>query len=120
MRKKGLEPILDQETKVLIMGSLPSDKSISAGKYYANPMNDFWKLIDSALSEEVSLMDYSSRVATLRKHSIGLWDILKYASRKGSIDERIQNEKLNDFSILRKKSPKLKLIALNGKKAGEY
>ena len=43
MRKSGLTPVIDDKTEVLILGTLPSDISLTKGQYYANPANDFWK-----------------------------------------------------------------------------
>ena len=52
MRKAGLSPVIDDKTEVLILGSLPSDVSLAKGQYYANPSNDFWKLIGQVLEPE--------------------------------------------------------------------
>ena len=51
MRKSGLPPVVDENTEILILGTLPSDMSLAAEQYYANPGNDFWKLIGAVLKE---------------------------------------------------------------------
>jgi hypothetical protein len=53
MRKSGLTPVIDDKTEVLILGTLPSDISLAKGQYYANPANDFWKLIGQVLNRNV-------------------------------------------------------------------
>jgi len=61
-------------------------------------------------------LDYNSRIETLKKHKIGLWDALKDCKREGSLDKKIREEEFNDFSQLKN----VKRIICNGKKAYEY
>lgn len=56
----------------------------------------------------------------MKQHKIGLWDIFKAGKREGSEDAKIKNAEINQFSILKKLAPKLKLVCFNGKKAREY
>lgn len=118
--KKGLQPILNNSTKIMILGSLPSDESIKQQKYYAKSTNDFWKLLSQVLNVELSSMEYTEKIETLKNNDIGLWDVFKESIRKGSLDSEIKNEELNDFSILKKECPNLKLICFNGKKSGGH
>ena len=120
MKKRGFSPVLDENTEILVLGSLPSDESIRKQQYYGNPGNDFWRLLGGALGENLQEMDYEKRLETLKMHGIGLWDVFEAAQREGSPDSEIRDEDMNDFSTLRKKAPKLRLICFNGKKAGEY
>ena len=68
------------------------------------------------LDVDLVSLDYDSRVETLKKHRIGLWDALKNCKREGSLDKNICEEKFNDFSQLNN----VKRIICNGKKAREY
>lgn len=120
MKKKGLAPILDKSTRVLILGSLPSDESIRKQQYYGNPVNDFWRLISEVISEDIAARDYDVRVGKLQEHRIGLWDVLSMGEREGSMDSNIKHEEINDFSNLKNVAPNLQLICFNGKKAGEF
>jgi double-stranded uracil-DNA glycosylase len=54
MRKFGLDPVVDEHTEILILGTLPSDESLSKGQYYAKPSNDFWKLLQAVLNERLT------------------------------------------------------------------
>jgi hypoxanthine-DNA glycosylase len=72
MRKAGLSPIIDDKTKVLILGTLPSDVSLARGQYYANPSNDFWKLVGQVLEQTVVPLSYERRIKILKKFGIGL------------------------------------------------
>ncbi|MGA2337439.1 MAG: DNA-deoxyinosine glycosylase [Terriglobales bacterium] len=119
MRKAGLSPVIDDKTEVLILGSLPSGVSLAKGQYYANPSNDFWKLIGQVLNQNVVTMSYECRVGTLKDHGIGLWDIYHHCVRPGSMDKDITESELNDFGALRTTCPQLALVCFNGQKAGE-
>ena len=66
MKKKGLAPIIDENTRILILGSLPSDESISNQQYYSNPGNDFWKLINEVIGEDITKLDYEAKVQKLQ------------------------------------------------------
>jgi hypoxanthine-DNA glycosylase len=119
MKKAGLPPIIDRNTEVLILGSLPSDKSLSKGEYYGNPANDFWKILTEVLGQPLTTQSYEERLRVLLKHRIGLWDIYHHCFRPGSMDKDITEIELNDFRALKVDAPKLKLVCFNGKEAGE-
>ena len=119
MRKAGLSPVIDDKTEVLILGSLPSDVSLAKGQYYANPSNDFWKLIGQVLEQNVVPLSYERRIETLKEFGIGLWDIYHHCFRPGSMDKDITESELNDFKMLTTTSPRLRLICFNGQKARE-
>ncbi|MBW6469818.1 MAG: DNA-deoxyinosine glycosylase [Methanosarcinaceae archaeon] len=120
MKKKGLAPIIDTNTRILILGSLPSDESIRKQQYYGNPGNDFWKLISEVIGKDIATLDYGAKIQKLKEHGIGLWDVLSTSEREGSLDSNIMNEEINDFSYLKNDAPNLWLVCFNGKKAGKY
>ena len=43
--KHEFEPVFDKNSKILILGTLPSVKSRENNFYYGHPQNRFWKLI---------------------------------------------------------------------------
>ncbi|MCL7411743.1 MAG: DNA-deoxyinosine glycosylase [Methanosarcinaceae archaeon] len=120
MKKKGLAPIIDTNTRILILGSLPSDESIRKQQYYGNFGNDFWKLISDVIGKDIATLDYEAKIQKLKEHGIGLWDIFSTSERKGSLDSNIKNGEINDFSNLKNVAPNLQLVCFNGKKAGEF
>lgn len=65
MRKSGLPPVVSQNTEILILGTLPSDMSIAASQYYANPGNDFWKLIGAVLNQTFAGLSYGDKIEFL-------------------------------------------------------
>lgn len=48
-----LEPYYNPDSKVLILGSMPSVKSRELGFYYMHPQNRFWKTLSRVYGEEV-------------------------------------------------------------------
>src|SRR5215469_1238088 len=119
VRKFGLPPLADDTTEILVIGTMPSDLSLSKRQYYAHPSNDFWRLMGSVLNEEFGRLSYDDRVAALKRHRIGLWDIYHNCVHHGSLDCEINVPVLNDFTILRGIAPRLRLLCFNGKKAAK-
>jgi hypoxanthine-DNA glycosylase len=120
MIKRGFPPVLDTNTEILILGSLPGDESLKRRQYYGHPGNDFWRLVGNAIGENLQDMDYEKRLETLKRHKIGLWDVFKAGKREGSQDLNIREEEVNQFSILRDMAPELKVVFFNGKTSGKY
>ena len=120
MIKQGFSAVVDENTEILILGSLPGDVSIRKHQYYGHPGNDFWRLLGRAIGENLQEMDYKSRLETLKQHRIGLWDVYEAGNREGSEDTKIRNEVINQFSILKDLAPNLKMVLFNGKKSGKY
>jgi len=118
MRKFGLAPVIGDKTEILILGTLPSDVSLAEGEYYANPTNDFWKLIGEVLNSSLETLSYERRIEMLKAHRIGLWDIYHNCVRPGSMDNDITERQLNDFNELKRIAPALRLVCFNGKEAG--
>ena len=117
MKKSGFLPIIDKSTEILILGSLPSDISIRTGEYYANPQNQFWRIIFTIFNNGNPLYQYSDKTNLLLKNKIGLWDVLIEAHRQGSLDSNIHGESLNNFSDLFIAYPSIRKLAFNGDKA---
>jgi len=119
MLKQGLAPIADASTRLFILGSLPGERSLEEGRYYAFPTNQFWQLVGSVIGEDLQSMDYDARLAALRAHRIGLWDVVSAARREGSGDQAIRDAKHNDIGGLKRDYPELKAIAFNGGRAAK-
>ena len=65
MKKQGFQAVVDENTEILILGSLPGDVSIRKHQYYGHPGNDFWRLLGSIIGEDLQGMDYKNRLETL-------------------------------------------------------
>ncbi|GAA5785505.1 DNA-deoxyinosine glycosylase [Chitiniphilus shinanonensis] len=111
--KQGLPPIVDREVRVLVLGSLPGDASLSAQAYYAHPRNAFWPIMAALLQVRFDI-DWPQRYATLLTHGIGLWDVIGRAERQGSLDTRLRRIEANSLPALLADLPALRAVAFNG------
>ena len=115
---KSFKPSIDNNSKILILGSMPGIKSLEEQQYYAHPQNRFWKVMASICNEpKLHEYSYELKLKTLLKNNIALWDTIKTCKRDGSLDSDIQNETPNDIRKLLKKHPNIKTIYLNGNKS---
>ncbi|AJK47344.1 DNA-deoxyinosine glycosylase [Burkholderia plantarii] len=112
--KRSFAPVVDAHTRVLILGSLPGEVSLAQSQYYAHPQNRFWRLLGDVLGIELAALDYASRLDTLLRHRVGLWDVVAEATRIGSLDSRIRDHASNDLVALVDTLPNLTTIAFNG------
>ncbi|MCH8159542.1 MAG: DNA-deoxyinosine glycosylase, partial [Proteobacteria bacterium] len=80
---EGFPAIARPDATLLILGSLPGQRSIDAGQYYAHPQNAFWKIMSSLYGIDGS---YQQRCAQLIERRIALWDVLASSVRPGSLD----------------------------------
>ncbi len=115
--KTGLNPIIDEKTEVLILGSLPSDISLEKKEYYANPTNDFWKVMAKVVDKDLGGIRYKEKINILLQNKIGLWDVFHAGERGGSMDHNFKEKAPNDFIELTKKYPNLRLFLVAGKEA---
>lgn len=114
--KSSFAPIADKETQILILGSLPGDKSLAENEYYAHPRNRFWRIIAEIIGYDFST-NYIEKLEMLRQNKIGVWDVVNSAKRTGSLDTNILDEVPNDLEGFIEEHPKLKIIAFNGAKS---
>lgn len=118
MQKHCFPPIVTDKTRLLILGSLPGEASLLAQQYYAHPRNQFWQLISFLIGHDLTKLAYPDKIQLLTIHHIGLWDIIAYAKRQGSLDSNIRQPSYNDLVSLIKRLPELQAIAFNGQTAG--
>lgn len=116
MKISSFPPIINNESKILILGSIPGIKSLEMQQYYAHPQNKFWKIIFELFNEEFTT-DYTERIKILEKHHIALWDVIDTCERKGSLDSEIRNEEANKIGELLHNYPNIKAIFCNGQKS---
>lgn len=109
----SFNPIIDHNSRILILGSMPSELSLAEHMYYGNPRNQFWRII-AALLDLPFEEDYQQRILTALNHGIALWDVLAQCTRKGSLDSAIKNPVLNDFEYLLGTYPGIRLVGFNG------
>ena len=111
-RLKGFGPIVDQNSKIIILGSLPGTESLRLSQYYAYSRNQFWRLVGCE-----DRIEYSDRCKALLAKNIAVWDVIENAKRIGAADSKITDEKPNDFEAFFQKYNHITHIFFNGKKA---
>lgn len=110
-------PVYDESCKILILGSMPSVKSLEASFYYMHPQNRFWKIMEKILETEIPPTP-EDRAKLLLLRGVGLWDVLYSCDREGSLDSAIKNPVPND--ILGLKNIENIPIFVNGGAAERY
>ncbi|OGO85017.1 MAG: DNA-deoxyinosine glycosylase [Clostridiales bacterium GWD2_32_59] len=115
-KKHSFDPIINQNSKVLILGSMPGEESLAKNEYYANPRNEFWTITSAVIGIELS-GTYEEKKKNLLENGIALWDVMKTCERKGSLDSDIKNPEVNDFREFLDTYRHIVAIAFNGGKA---
>lgn len=112
----GLSPIAGPGARILILGSLPGQRSLKDGEYYANPRNAFWSIMQALAGVSG---DYPTRCRQLIAAGIAVWDVLHSSVRPGSLDADIRTESAvaNDFQAFFIAHPGVRWVGLNGRKA---
>ncbi|MCD7837222.1 MAG: DNA-deoxyinosine glycosylase [Lachnospiraceae bacterium] len=110
------KPIFDHNSKILILGSLPSVKSREQGFYYGNPRNRFWLVISEILKcDEPKTIEEKKEM--LLWGQIAIWDVISECDIKGSSDSSIRNVIPADIGYLLKQT-NIRHIFANGNTAG--
>lgn len=92
--KHTFSPIYDKDSKILILGSLPSVKSRENGFYYGHPNNRFWKVLGAIYENDRNkVYNYSikEKIKFLIQNHIALWDVIQECDIIGSSDSSIRN-----------------------------
>ena len=110
-----IDPVFDENSRVLILGSFPSVKSREAGFFYGHPQNRFWKVAAAVMGDEVPQTIPEKKAFLLRNH-IALWDVIGECSICGSSDTSIRDAEPNDLGRILKASG-LSRIFVNGRTA---
>ena len=112
----GFPPIAHSSARILILGSMPGQKSLAAHEYYAHPQNAFWRIMAELVSASGG---YEERCNALTRGGIALWDVLQSSSRPGSMDAdiRLQESEANDFNAFFASHRQIVRIGFNGQTA---
>ncbi len=110
---RSFEPIYTPQARILIVGSMPSVKSLEQAQYYAHPRNAFWRILFDIFSEPPTL-DYERKKALIREHGLALWDAAAICEREGSLDSDMHDVVYNDFSTLYEVCTDIRTVLCNG------
>lgn len=106
---------------MLLLGTLPGERSLALAEYYAHPSNAFWRLLGGVLSEpRLPNMLYADKVKFLHASGIGVWDVLSKARRTGSLDTAIRDATHRDLVFFASQWCQLKAICFNGSQAARW
>lgn len=115
-----LDPAFRADARLLILGSWPGAQSLREGRYYANPGNRFWPVMERLTGRELVPLSYENRLEQLKDAGVALWDSLASAERQGSLDSAIRNAVPNNIAILTGALPELRAIGCNGALSWRY
>jgi double-stranded uracil-DNA glycosylase len=117
---RGFPPVASPGASVLVLGSLPGEKSLEMQQYYAQPRNAFWPIMGELCGASASL-GYTRRLECLRAAGIALWDVLEAGNRRGSLDASIVRSSIivNDFPAFFAAHPRIRFVSFNGTMAAE-
>lgn len=83
-------PVVDENCRILVLGSFPSVKSREDGFFYGHPQNRFWRMLAAVFDENVPA-DIPAKKAFLLRHHIALWDVIASCEIEGSSDASVKN-----------------------------
>jgi double-stranded uracil-DNA glycosylase len=108
-------PIADPRARTLILGSMPGERSLAAGQYYAHERNAFWRIMGALIGAGPEL-PYARRVALLKAHGLALWDVLAACRRRGSLDSNIEltSVRVNAFPEFLARHRHIERVFFNG------
>lgn len=111
-------PVLGRAPRVLILGTMPGQRSLDEQQYYAHPRNSFWWIMEQAFGLD-HRAPYADRIHELQKLPVALWDVLASCVRPGSLDSDIQrnSEIPNNISCLLVSNPSVVTVLCNGQAA---
>ena len=112
------EPVYDKNTRILILGTFPSVKSREYGFYYGHPQNRFWRVL-SGITDSQLPVSIQEKKEFLLSHHIGIWDVIKSCTIKGSDDSSIKNVVPTDIMPIIRNS-KITRVFCNGSTSGKY
>ena len=113
-----IEPVYDNHSKILILGSFPSVKSRESGFFYGHPRNRFWKILAALYGEETPETVEEKKRFLLKNH-IAVWDVIERCEITGSSDTSIRDVIPNDIGRILKET-EIERIFVNGKTAEKY
>jgi hypoxanthine-DNA glycosylase len=118
MKVSSFPPQVGEGCRLLVLGTVPSLRSLEMRQSYAHPHNLFWPFM-GVLYDAGPERPYAERIARLQAAGVGIWDVLRDCHRPGSLDSSIRadSEVPNDIPGLLEDYPTIRAIALNGAKA---
>lgn len=112
----GFDPVFNERSTILVLGSFPSVLSRKNDFYYGNPQNRFWRVL-AALAKAPVPETTSEKKEMLLSCGIALWDVIQECDIKGSSDASIKNVIPAQVGFITCAAP-IKRVICNGATAG--
>jgi TDG/mug DNA glycosylase family protein len=116
-RVESFPPFADENSRIVILGSMPGTASLRAHQYYGNPRNYLWRLLYALHDAGEPAERYEDRLAFAAEQGIALWDVIASCVRPGSLDSDIRDAVPNDVPGLLRRYPGIQVLACNGSKS---
>lgn len=113
-----LQPLYQEDSKILILGSFPSVKTREYGFFYGHPQNRFWPLLEELFQTDLS-QDITERKQFLLDKQIAVYDTIYQCDIIGSSDASIKNVVPADLSVIFDTAP-IQAVFCNGGTAYKY
>lgn len=97
MPQHNIEPVYDEQSRVLILGSFPSVKSREQQFFYGHKQNRFWRVMARVLECPVPESVEQKREMLLTHH-VAVWDVIASCEITNSSDASIRDVVPNDLS----------------------
>lgn len=110
-----IDPVYDEHSRILILGSFPSVKSRETEFFYGHPQNRFWKVLAAVFQDDLPVTIPEKKEFLLRNH-VAVWDVVASCEITGSSDASIRNVTANDLSRILD-TAQIQTIYVNGKTA---
>ena len=126
-----IPPVWNEQSRVLILGTMPSPKSRQVGFFYMHPQNRFWSVMSGVFGEEFEFPNkalgggtsettiaaaIAERRDFLLRHKLAMWDVLASCKIEGAADATIRDAVPNDFTQIFE-SAKISDVFCTGKTA---
>ncbi len=111
---RSFKPLVDKNSRILVLGSMPGPEALRKQQYYGFEGNHFWHIIPKILGKERPSI-YKERIRLVRSHGIAIWDVLASCQRKSALDSDIRCAEVTPIPALLKKYPNIRAIFINGK-----
>ena len=111
------QPIYNEESRILMLGTMPSPKSREVGFYYGHPRNRFWKVVSDVCGEQLPETK-EEKIAFALRNKIAVWDVLAGCEIKGAEDASIRNPVANDMNLILQNAD-IRAVFATGQKAAQ-
>lgn len=112
-------PLFDRDSRVLVLGTIPSPKSREQGFYYGHPRNRFWSVL-AQVFEETAPISIEEKKSLALRHHVALWDVLASCTIRGAEDASIRDAVPNDLNVILSQADICAIFATGAKAAALY